>query len=112
MATAFAEEAVRIHRVAHLSDRQIAAAVGAAPSTVRDWLAKRSSPTGRRAERVAELAEIVDRLMRVMEADYIPVWLSRPIEALDDRKPLELIGRGQARRVARVVSELESPGAV
>ena len=47
-----------------------------------------------------------------MEADYIPVGLSRPIEALDDRKPLELIGRGQARRVARVVSELEAPGAV
>jgi putative toxin-antitoxin system antitoxin component (TIGR02293 family) len=112
MATAFAEEAVRIHEVAHLSDTQIANAVGAAPSTVREWFARRSSPTGQRAERVAELAEIVDRLARVMEADYIPVWLSRPIEALDDRKPLELIARGSARRVARVISELESPGAV
>ena len=112
MATAFAEEAARIHRVAHLSDAQIGAAVGAAPSTVRDWLAGRSSPSGRRAERVAELAEIVDRLARVMAADYIPVWLSKPIEALDDRKPLELIARGHVRRVARVVSGLESPGAV
>jgi uncharacterized protein (DUF2384 family) len=112
MATAFAEEAVRIHEVAHLSDAQIARAVGAAPSTVRDWFARRSSPTGRRAERVAELAEIVDRLARVMAPDYIPVWLSRPIEALDDRKPLELIARGKARQVARVASELESPGAV
>src|SRR5262245_19660972 len=112
MATAFAEEAVRIHEVAHLSDAQIANAVGAAPSTVREWFARRSSPTGRRAERLAELAEFVDRLARVMEADYISVWLSRPIEALDDRKPLELIARGRARRVARVISELESPGAV
>jgi uncharacterized protein (DUF2384 family) len=112
MATAFAEEAARIHRDARLSDAQIGAAVGAAPSTVRDWFARRSSPSGRRAERVAELAEIVDRLARVMDADYIAVWLSRPIEALDDRKPLELIARGDARRVARVVSGLESPGAV
>lgn len=112
MATAFAEEAARIHRVANLSDRQIGAAVGAAPSTVRDWLSRRSSPSGLRAERVAELGEVVDRLARVMEADFIPVWLSRPIEALGDSKPLDLIGRGQARRVARVVSELESPGAV
>jgi len=47
-----------------------------------------------------------------MAADYIPVWLSKPIEALDDRKPLELIARGHVRRVARVVSGLESPGAV
>ena len=46
-----------------------------------------------------------------MEPDYIPVWLSRPIEALDDQKPLELIAQGKARRVARVVSGLESPGA-
>jgi uncharacterized protein (DUF2384 family) len=112
MATAFAEEAVRIRNVGHLSDVQIGTAVGAAPSTVRDWFARRSSPSGRRAERVAELAEIVDRLTRVMDAEYIPVWLSRPIEALDDRKPLELIARGQARRVAQVVSQLESPGAV
>ena len=52
-------------------------------NAVRDWFAKRSSPTGTRAERVAELAEIVDRLGRVMEPDYIPVWLSKPIEARD-----------------------------
>src|SRR6516164_9120453 len=98
MATAFTDEVVRIHEVARLSDAQIGSAVGAAPSTVRDWFARRSSPTGRRAERVAELAEIVDRLARVMEPDYIPVWLSRPIEALDDRKPLELIARGRVRQ--------------
>jgi hypothetical protein len=112
MATAFAAEAIRIHETAHLSDRQIGLAVGAAPSTVRGWFARRSSPTGKRAERVAELAEIVDRLGRVIEPDYIPVWLSRPIEALGDQKPLEAIARGRARRVARVISELESPGAV
>jgi hypothetical protein len=98
--------------MAHLSDAQIGGAVGAAPSTVRDWFARRSSPTGKRAERVAELGEIVDRLARVMEPDYIPVWLSKPVEALDDRQPLELIARGKARQVARVISELESPGAV
>jgi uncharacterized protein (DUF2384 family) len=112
MATAFAEEVARIHEVGRLSDIQIGRAVGAAPSTVRDWFARRTSPTGQRAERVAELAEIVDRLTRVMDPEYIPVWLSRPIEALDDQKPIELIARGRARRVARVVSELESPGAV
>jgi uncharacterized protein (DUF2384 family) len=54
-------------------------------------LARRSSPTGQRAERVAALVEIVDRLARVIDAAYIPVWLSRPNEALDDQKPLDLI---------------------
>jgi uncharacterized protein (DUF2384 family) len=112
VAVAFAQEVSRIRDVGHLSDAQIGRAVGAAPSTVRDWFARRSSPTGTRAERVAELAEIVDRLTRVIDPDYIPVWLSKPIEALDDRKPLELIARGRARRVAQVISGLESPGAV
>ena len=112
MAVAFAEEASRIHRTAHLSDVQIGQAVGAAPSTVRDWFARRSSPSGSRAERVAELAEIVDRLTRVIDPTYIPVWLLKPIAALGNRKPLELIARGQARRVAQLISGLESPGAV
>ena len=111
MAVVFAQEVIRIHDVGHLSDVQIGKAVGAAPSTVRDWFALRSSPSGSRAERVAELAEIVDRLARVIDPDYIPVWLSKPIEALDDRRPLDLIAGGKARRVAQVVSGLESPGA-
>jgi hypothetical protein len=110
--TAFAEEAVRIRELGHLSDQLISKATGAAPSTVRDWLALRTTPTGIRAERLAELAALVDRLARVMRAEYIPVWLSKPIEALDDRKPVELLRKGSYQRVARVVSSLEDPGAV
>jgi putative toxin-antitoxin system antitoxin component (TIGR02293 family) len=111
MSTAFAAEAVRIHELAHLSDREIARATGAAPSTVRDWLRGRTAPTGLRAERVAELAEIVDRLSRVMRPDHIAVWLVKPVAALGDRKPADLIATGKAQRVARVVSALESPTA-
>jgi uncharacterized protein (DUF2384 family) len=111
MPSVFAEEAIRV-RDSGLNDEMIARATGAARSTVRDWFARRSAPTGLRAERLAELSAIVDRLPRVMHADYIPVWLSKPIEALDDDKPLDVIARGDYRRVARVVSELEDPGAV
>ena len=111
MASALAEEAIRIHRVAHLSDVVIGEAVGAKPSTVRDWLRGRASPIGERARRVAELAEIVDRLARVIDPAYIPVWLVKPVEALEDRTPMELIARRRAREVARLISDLESPGA-
>ena len=111
MATAFAEEAIHL-RESGLTDEIIARATGAARSTVRDWFARRSAPTGQRAQRVVELSSIVERLPRVMRVDYIPVWLSKPIEALDDEKPLDLVARGDYRSVARVVSELEDPGAV
>ena len=103
-------EARRVHERAHLSDRQMASATGAKPSTVRDWLTGRSVPSGTRAERLVELAEMTDRLGRVMDADYIPVWLNRPIEALDDEKPVEVLARGEYRRVAELIAQLEYPG--
>lgn len=109
---AFAREAARIREEAGLTTGQIARATGAANSTVRDWLGARSEPRGHRADRIAELSEIVDRLKRVMREDYVRVWLSKPIEALGDAKPLDLIAAGEYKRVARVVSEIEDPGAV
>lgn len=111
MSAVFAAEAVRVHDEARLPHDVIAEAVGAAPSTVRDWLAGRSSPTGERARRVAELAEITDRLGRVIDPDYIQVWLLKPVAALDDYRPIDLLAGGQARRVARLITGLESPGA-
>lgn len=105
-----AAEAQRVHDATGLSDRQIATATGAKPSTVRDWLSGRSAPSGFRADRLIELAEMTDRLARVMQADYIPIWLSRPLEALDDDKPVEALARGEYRRVAQLIAELEYPG--
>jgi hypothetical protein len=111
MAMAFAKEARRVHERGHLSDQLIARATGAAPSTVRGWLALRSEPTGQRAERIAELSALVERLVRVIEPDYIPVWLTKPLDALDHQKPIELIAQGEYTRVAHLVSSLEEPGA-
>lgn len=104
------EDAQRVHDTAGLSDRMIATATGAKPSTVRGWLAGRSEPTGARAERLIELAEMIKRLTLVLRAESIPVWLQRPILALDDEKPIELIARGEYRRVAKLIAEIEYPG--
>jgi uncharacterized protein (DUF2384 family) len=112
MTTAFADEVVLVKDHGRLSDGLIARATGAAPSTVRGWLTRKSSPTGVRAERVAELSALVNRLLRVMDPEYIPVWLTKPIEALDDEKPLDLIARGDYRRVSAVLRNLEHPGAI
>lgn len=108
--TPLAMEARRVHEAAQLSDRLIASATGAKPSTVRDWLNGRSTPTGSRADRLIELAEMTDRLARVMDPSYIPVWLNRPLQVLDDDKPVELLARGDYRRVAALIAELEYPG--
>lgn len=103
----FAREAAFVNEVGRLSDADIARATGAAASTVRAWLAGTRGPTGQRAERLVELSALVERLTRVMDPSYIAVWLRKPVPALDDDKPLEVIGRGEYRRVARIVSALE-----
>ena len=112
MALAYAEEAIQVHDIGHLSDRDIARATGAAPSTVREWLAGRSAPSGSRAERLVELSSLVERLARVIRPTYIPVWLNKPIPVLEEDKPIERIAAGDYRAVARLISGLEDPGAV
>jgi hypothetical protein len=49
------------------------------------------------AERLAERSSLVERLARVIRLTYIPVWLSKPIPALDDDKPIDRIAQGDYR---------------
>lgn len=92
-----------------MSDRDIARVTGAGVSTVGAWVRRTRMPTGRRAERLAELSAIVERLARVLEPAYIPVWLHKPVSALGDEKPLDVLARGDYRRLSALISELESP---
>lgn len=94
-------------QVGQLSDADIDRATGAAFSTARAWLAGTRAPTGEPAKRLVELAALVERLTRVMDPSYISVWLREPIPALDDDKPLDVIGRGDYRQVVKLVSALE-----
>lgn len=109
MDTAFAREASYVREVGHLSDLDIARATGVGVSTVGAWMRRTRVPTGERAERLAELSAVVERLARVIEPDYIPVWLKKPVSALEDEKPIDVLAKGEYRRLSRLISELESP---
>lgn len=102
-------ETVFLRDVARLSDVDIARATGVARSTARAWLAHTRSPTGERAKRLIELSELVERLAQVMEPAYISVWLRKPVSALGDREPVDLIADGQYMRIAQLISALEEP---
>lgn len=112
MTTAFASEAAHIRDIGHLTVTDIARATGADPTTVRAWLRGARSPSGDHAERLVELSSLVERMVRVMQAAYVPVWLRKPIPLLDDDKPLDVIAGGEYRRVSQVLAGLESPGAI
>ena len=98
-----------MREVGRLSDRDIARATGAGVSTVGAWMRRARTPSGVRAERLAELSATVERLARVMDPDYIPVWMRKPVAALGDDKPLDVLARGDYRKLSRLISGLESP---
>ena len=85
-----------------------AVAVGAQPATVNAWARSTRRPTGAKRERLMELVALVDRLERVMQPRYVPLWLVKPVPALGDRRPLELLSKGRYRDVSRLVAELEN----
>jgi hypothetical protein len=93
----------------HLSDRDIARATGAGVGTVGAWLRRTRSPRGERAERLADLSSIVERLAPGHRSGLHPCWLPKPAPALHDEKPIDLLARGEWRPVARLISGLESP---
>jgi transcriptional regulator with XRE-family HTH domain len=106
---AYADEVVRIRRLAPLTERDIARATGASVPTVSAWLHRTRAPRGQRADRLVELAALVERLAAVLQPDYVPVWLNRPLAALGHRKPLEVIAGGGYEDVSRIVAGLEAP---
>jgi hypothetical protein len=105
--TAFSDEVKRVRRLG-VATNDIAVAVGAQPATVNAWARATRRPTGAKRERFMELVALVDRLERVMAPRYVPLWLLKPVPALDDRRPLELLSKGRYRDVSKVVAELEN----
>ena len=105
--TAFANEVKRVRDLG-LATGDIAVATGSQPATVNAWARATRNPSGAKRERLMELVSIVDRLERVMAAAYVPLWLLKPVPALGDRRPLELLSKGRYRDVSRVVAELEN----
>ena len=105
--TAFADEVKRVRELG-VATSDIAVATGSQPSTVNAWARATRQPSGMKRERLLELVALVDRLERVVSAAYVPLWLLKPVAALDDRPPLELLSKGRYREVSRVVAELEN----
>lgn len=105
--TSLAEEIVRVSQLGNLTASHLAAATGGDPSSARRWLRGTRAPSGEHATRALELTAVVERLAHVMDATYIPVWLIKPIERLDDRRPVDAIREGDYRSVSRLVASLE-----
>ena len=53
--------------------------------------------------------DAANALAAVLEADYVPVWLNRPLVALGHRKPIDVLAGGGYEELSRLIAALEAP---
>jgi putative toxin-antitoxin system antitoxin component (TIGR02293 family) len=78
-------------------------------TTVRSgtrWTTTRATPRRETEERLLELKAVVDALRQVLRDEPARLWLRSPAPALDYDKPIELIERGEYRRVIGTILAL------
>ncbi|HYO45348.1 MAG TPA: antitoxin Xre/MbcA/ParS toxin-binding domain-containing protein [Gemmatimonadota bacterium] len=65
-------------------------------------------PSSKGLQRLNEVKRLKDALADVMKPEYIADWLKTPNDAFQGLKPLEVIERGEADRIWRMIYYLES----
>ena len=55
-----------------------------------------------------ELSRLISALKKIVDPDYLADWLSTPNDAFSGLKPIEVIERGEADRIWRMIYAIES----
>lgn len=105
--TAYANEVQRVRSLG-VDTGDIATVTGAGVGTVTSWARAKRQPSAEFRVRLMELIAIVDRLAQTMDVSYVPLWLNKPLIALDDERPLDALSKGRYREVSKLVAELEN----
>ena len=78
------------------------------PDTLREW--ERMAPMGCEAVTTRHAVEIVHQTIRIWESrEQALEWLQRPISALEDERPCDLLGTLEGCcRIASVLQKIEN----
>ncbi len=80
---------------------------GFSPRAVAHWTQGRK-PSASTERRLAELGRMFDELEKFVAGEKIGPWLKEPNPAFDGSTPLQVVERGEADRIWRMLYELES----
>jgi DNA-binding transcriptional regulator YiaG len=80
---------------------------GFSPRAVAHW-AQGRKPSASTERRLAELGRLFDELEKFVASENIGPWLKEPNPAFDGSTPLQVVERGEADRIWRMLYELES----
>jgi putative toxin-antitoxin system antitoxin component (TIGR02293 family) len=74
-----------------LSQERFAGVIGVSVRTVARW-EQGDEPSALERERLEWIRDLVDIAQSIMEDDQVAAWFATPKIALDDRRPLDLVG--------------------
>ena len=81
----------------------VAHVTGSTPRSVSRWTSARVAPRRDSEDRLLELKTVVDQLRKVLQDEPARLWLRSPNPSLDWEKPLDLVARGEYKRVIGAV---------
>lgn len=82
-----------------LDQADVARVMQTNPRTVSRWLSRESSPRPEARERLLELIAVLEHLSGVLAPEPAHDWLFTPNRMLSHHKPVELLRKGEFRRV-------------
>jgi putative toxin-antitoxin system antitoxin component (TIGR02293 family) len=88
-----------------LDQADLARVLCTSPRTVARWL-QGTSPRPETRERLLEVLAVLERLSNVLKGEAAHDWLFTPNPLLDHHKPVDLLRRGEFRRVLGAVDVL------
>ncbi len=80
---------------------------GFSPRSVAKW-SEGVPPSSKQEKALVEMDRLLDGLSRVMKAEQIGHWLKAPNSAFEGSTPLQVVERGEADRIWRMLYDLES----
>ncbi len=89
-----------------LDQADLAHLVGSNPRTVARWLAHESEPRTDVRRRLLEVLAVLEQLSGVLQPQAAHDWLFSPNELLEHEKPIDLLARGDWRRILGLIDAL------
>jgi hypothetical protein len=101
----------KLARTYKLSNEVVSRVTGASPRTVSYWNAG-TPPQRSSAQKIKEVARLFDALADIIKGSAVGKWLQQPNQQFDGSSPLQVIERGEADRIWRMIWQLRegNPG--
>lgn len=97
----------RAHDELGLTYRELADALHADESTLHRWRNGDSTPSPVFMDRLDALGELLDEIQATFrDLDAARRWLERPVEALDEQRPRDVLLQGKLERLTLVLRSL------